>query len=766
MSTTAESHQCPFTACISPLDCTLAVHVSYPRIILHALEPRNPAFMSTLHAHTSNALTFPVTRLPGIGSVRAHALREIGVATVNDLLQFIPRRYLDRSTMLRICDLRVPPMAARSTTMSASQSRQEVTIIGTIGRIARVPGRTRRTVVTISDGTGTLDCVWFGAADWIERVFSAGDQVAVSGAVKRFRAIQMTHPEIESLGESEEDLVHMGRVIPIYSQPGELSSCGLHSRGMRRLIRKTLDYVAGRIIDPVPVDILSRQALLPLTETFRQAHFPDSFAHAAEARRRLVFDEFFGLELAVVRRKFLRARESSGIEFPQVGERFTQLLNRLPFELTNGQKQVLREIRRDMRSSAPMSRLLQGDVGSGKTLVALFCAVMAADNGYQTAIMAPTEVLAEQHALTVGRLLFEVGIDCVLITGSISLAQRRRATAEIAAGQVPVVIGTHALLSGDLEFHKLGLVIVDEQHRFGVLQRNILRSKGNHGTVPDLLVMTATPIPRSLAQTLYGDLDVSVLSEKPPGRQPIITIRCPVRKPERAWRAVREAIERGEQAYVVFPLIDQSEKMDLKAVTEGYEELRNGPLKGCRMGLLHGRMSPGERDRTMGEFTAGQLDLLASTTVIEVGVDVPNATTMVIEGAERFGLAQLHQLRGRIGRGAKPSACYLVPGAPLTEDAKQRMDAITKSNDGFYLAEVDLEIRGPGEFFGTRQSGMPEFRLAHVVKDALILAQARDEACMVLEHDVDLQAPEHIALQALAKPHEQALAEAEKRSIA
>jgi ATP-dependent DNA helicase RecG len=699
-------------------------------------------------------LEMPVSRLPGVGPARTHGLEESGIRTLGDLLRYIPRRYLDRSAMPPIRELR------RS---APDEEKRELTIIGRISNLATIPRGRRRTNMTIEDGSGKLECVWFGRQDWLERVYNTGEEVAVSGELGWFRSTpQMTHPDIERVDDDEE-LLHMGRVVPIYPQTGALVEARLNARGMRRLVRRVLDHL-GTLTDHLPDESRQRCDLLTLEDAFRAAHFPADIETAEQARRRLVFDEFLGLELALMGRVAQRVSAEGGISCPEVGPTFERLLKRLPFDLTGGQKQVLREIRRDMKRPVAMSRLLQGDVGSGKTLVALFAAVMASDNGYQVAIMAPTEVLAEQHAITMGRLLFEVGVDSVLITGSTPAAQRKRALDEVASGQVPVLIGTHSLLSDDARFHKLGLVVVDEQHRFGVLQREALRRKAQ--PVPDLLVMTATPIPRSLAQTLYGDLDVSVLAEKPPGRIPIVTRGVTQKRAETAWKSVREAVARGEQAYVVFPLIDKSEAVDVRAATEGFEELRTGPLAECRVAMLHGRMSATERDQTMQSFKSGGVDVLVCTTVIEVGVDVPNATIMVIEGAERFGLAQLHQLRGRIGRGTRPSTCFLMATGDLTPEAKKRLRAAVDIDDGFRLAEVDLEIRGPGEFFGTRQSGLPEFSLGHIVRDADILHTARDEAQLLIDTDPTLGLPEHVGLKALAAPFSAVLNSEDESTVA
>jgi ATP-dependent DNA helicase RecG len=690
-------------------------------------------------------LNLLVARLPRIGTIRSGILAEEGVRSVGDLLRRVPRRYIDRSS--------IPPINRLRAT------DDEITIIGRVIGVRTFPGKRKRTTVTISDSTGRMECVWFGDAGWIHRVFAPGDVIAVSGKLKRFRGWQMTHPDFELVGDTADDLTHMGRIIAVYPQTTALTESGLHSRGMRSLIRRTLEWLGDGIRDPLPRHILESQGFPPMHDALLQVHFPEDFQQAARARRRLVFEEFLGLELALAQRKHALAAQQTGIEFPEVGDTFTRILDRLPFELTNSQKTVLREIRRDMRSGRSMSRLLQGDVGSGKTLVAVLCAVMAADNGHQTAIMAPTEVLAEQHALIIGRMLFEVGSDCVLITGSTPAAQRRRALTEVATGQVPVVIGTHALLGQDVEFHDLGLVVVDEQHRFGVLQREALRGKSER--TPDLLVMTATPIPRSLAQTLYGDLDVSYMTEKPAGRVPIRTIALRMDDEEQGWAAVREAVQRGERAYIVFPLVEESGGIDLRAATTGFEHLRTGPLFECRLALLHGRMNTSERDQVMQAFKAGRSNVLVTTTVIEVGVDVPEATVMVIQGAERFGLSQLHQLRGRIGRSDQPSTCYLVPGSgELTEEAERRIAAMVESDDGFRLAEVDLEIRGPGEFFGTKQSGLPEFRLANVVKDADVLSAARDEAFAIVEYDPELSQTDHRPLRRLAEPFRKALEDA------
>lgn len=696
--------------------------------------------------------------------MRGKALREAGILTVGDLLLNVPRRYLDRSMMPRIRDL------TRSAPQVRDGSTGEVTLVGTVETLRTVPGRTHRSALRLSDGTGRITCVWFGKSDWLAHAFAPGDTVAVSGKPSWFRGLQMSHPDIELVGDAGDDLVHMGRIVPVYGQSNALRAAGLTTKRLRRIVKSVIGRLIGRLPDPLPAGIRERCGLPALAEALAQAHFPTSLVEAHRARERLVFDEFLGIELALARRK-RRWATDAGIAFPEVGATFERLLERLPFRLTEGQKGVLREIRRDMRRPRPMSRLLQGDVGSGKTLVAVFAAVMAADNGYQTAIMAPTEVLAEQHALTLGRLLSAVDVACVLITGSTPAAQRTRRINGVARGEVPVVIGTHALLSDDVVFHRLGLVIVDEQHRFGVVQREALRRKGTsldgRPALPDLLVMTATPIPRSLAQTLFGDLDVSLLQEKPAGRGPIRTIRCHANQPEPAWAALRAALERGEQGCVVFPQIDESEQAGAKAVTTGFEDLKQGPLRGFRIALMHGRMPAAERDSVMRAFEAGRVDVLVSTTVIEVGVDVPNATVMVIEGAERFGLAQLHQLRGRIGRGTRPSQCFLVPGTDsLTPEAERRLAAVTGSDDGFFLAEEDLVIRGPGEFFGTRQSGLPEFRLAHIARDSETLSLARKEAFALVDEDPGLDRPDHRALARLVEPFERAFAAIEDRAVA
>jgi ATP-dependent DNA helicase RecG len=679
----------------------------------------------------------PLRQLRGLGPRRTAELEKIGVRTVADLLYYLPRRYLDRTTIVQCRDLR---------------EGLEATVVGKIVSSRLVPaGRRPRFELVLADGTGFLKCVFFNRVNLWPKIFSKGENVAFHGKVSFFDGFSMVHPDFDKLGEEgEARFLHTGTIIPLYRSSEALGKAGLDSRGFRRILRVAVDDFAPKLTDPLPTGLQARYHLMELPEAIAHVHFPESEEALKRGRERLKFDEFFFLELYLAFRKAAQESEEKGIEFSAVGERTWQLVENLPFKLTEAQRRVLREIRADMRSPRPMHRLLQGDVGSGKTVVALITMLMAIENGYQAALMAPTEILAEQHFLTSRKFLEDLGVNVVLLVGGQKKSEREAILTEIAEGRANVVIGTHALIQGGVEFHKLGLVVIDEQHRFGVMQRAALREKGWR---PDVLVMTATPIPRTLSMTLYGDLEVSVIDELPAGRQPITTVWRPGARRKQIYEFVRNEVKNGAQAYVVFPLVEETEKSDLAAATESYQRLRETVFLGIPIALLHGRMKSVEKEAVMSAFKAGEAQILVATTVIEVGVDVPNATIMVIEHAERFGLTQLHQLRGRVGRGNKKSYCILIAdpaqgesGDDLSADTLKRLETMVKTGDGFRIAEVDLELRGPGEFFGTRQHGLPELKIADIVQDSKMLFAARDEAFALARQDPRLEKPEHGAI--------------------
>lgn len=679
---------------------------------------------------TIPSLNIPVAEVRGVGQKRSALLRSAGIETVSDLLLRIPRRHIDRRTMAPAADL---------------PAGTETTVVGTVVSAGVVPGKRPRFIVTLHDGSGRVDCVWFGGVKFLHRAFQKGDVVAVGGKVERFGGRpQMVHPEFEILAsEEDEDRLHTGRVIPLYPTTAEMKEGGLDSRGLRRAVRAALDAFLGEVTDPLPERVRTQAGLMPLPDALKQAHFPETLADAERARERLAFDELLLMQVVLARARQRRATEP-GIAFSGSEALTGPLLASLPYALTRAQQRAFSEIVADMRRSHPMNRLLQGDVGSGKTVVALLAALVAVADGYQAAIMAPTEILAEQHLSNLRALASALGTPVRLLVGRMPAAERRRVSAEIASGEASIVVGTHALLSEDVRFRRLGLVVIDEQHRFGVFQRAGLRGKG---VTPDTLVMTATPIPRTLTLTLYGDLEVSVLDELPPGRTPVRTAwRTADRRPA-ILQFVRDEVGKGRQAYLVYPLVEASEKSDMKAATEAFEALRSGPLSGLRLALLHGQMKGAPKEAAMSAFQRGEVDALVSTTVIEVGVDVPNASVMVVEHAERFGLPQLHQLRGRVGRGAHASTCILIADptgdVPLSEEARARLEALVRTNDGFEVAEIDLRLRGPGDLFGARQSGLPDLRIAHPVRDARLLNEARQAASQLIGADPDLSAPEH-----------------------
>jgi ATP-dependent DNA helicase RecG len=544
-------------------------------------------------------------------------------------------------------------------------------------------------------------------------------------------------------------LLYFKRIVPIYSETE-----GLYQRTLRRLLKSIVDGYSDELTSPIPAEIVERQDLIDFSEAFKRVHFPPDGEsieklnlQRSDGHRRIIFDEFFFLELGLALKKRGVALET-GISFKTGGTLSQKLLNQLSFQLTRAQERALAEIVEDMEKSHPMNRLIQGDVGSGKTIVALLASLRAVEFGYQAAIMAPTEVLAEQHYLTIHRWVEPLGVGVALLTSNIKGSEREEIYDRIRRGEVQIVIGTHAVIQEQVEFYRLGLAIIDEQHKFGVVQRGLLKKKGGN---PDVLVMTATPIPRTLAMTIYGDLDISLIDEMPPGRMPVETRVFPESARNRVYRIVEEEVKKGRQVFIVYPLVEESEKLDLRDATQMAEHLQKDVFPGFRIGLLHGRMKSDEKEAIMGEFKERTIHILVATTVIEVGIDIPNASVMVVEHAERFGLSQLHQLRGRIGRGQYPSKCILLAQYRSSEEAKIRLRAMEQTNDGFKIAEQDLELRGPGEFFGIRQSGLPDFRVAHLIRDTPILIEARREAFRLVQGDPDLEKPSHSALKDVLK---------------
>ncbi len=663
----------------------------------------------------------PVQFVKGVGERRARALAKVGIRTVWDMLYYFPRRHLDRSNVTKIRDAAV---------------ETDVTVVGRVQSCGIERGRRQRFVLYLFDGTGFLTCVWFSRVSLWPKIFRQGDTVAFSGKIGEYRGTrQMVHPDFDRLGdEGEAGFLNTGIIIPLYPSGEALGSVGLDSRGFRRIIRRVLDDYGDRIPETLPASVIRRRRLVSHRQALRDIHFPPDWRRLRRAETRLKFEELFYMELVLAQRKRALQIQQKGIGFSAVGQRTRKLIEKLPFELTEAQKAVLRQIREDMKKSAPMNRLLQGDVGSGKTVVAMITMLMAVENGYQAALMAPTEILAEQHYLTLHHQLEELGVAVRLLVGGQNARHRREILRAVGEGEADIIIGTHALIQEPVDFSRLGLVVIDEQHRFGVMQRAALMEKGLN---PDVLVMTATPIPRSLSMTLYGDLDISIIDELPAGRKPVKTVWRYEDKRREIYEYVRLRVEAGEQAYIVFPLVEESEKMDLNAAVESYKKLVSGPFSGLKVGLLHGRMPSDEKEAVMADFKAGRLQVLVSTTVIEVGVDVPNASFMVIENAERFGLTQLHQLRGRVGRGHKQSYCILIASRNLTPEARRRLDTMARTTDGFKIAEEDLRLRGPGEFFGTRQHGLPGLRIADIVADAELLAAAREEAFHLSESDLN-----------------------------
>jgi ATP-dependent DNA helicase RecG len=709
----------------------------------------------------------PVQYLKGIGPRKGEALQAYGIKTVHDLLLHIPRRYLDRTTTLPIGSLR-GRLTGSASAVDGLVSEQ-VTVVGTVRSFRLMGmGKKARFVLILADDTGSVQCVWFGGAHFWKTMFRVGETLAVSGEPGQYgQIVQFVHPEFDRIvaaeteGEESDgprwaELLHTGGMVPLYPSGRDLERIGLDSGGFRRVIASALQQAADLMQEMLPSSIIAARSLIREPDALRTVHFPQDKESLAAALYRLKYQELFLFQIMLALKRRHRKNAGNGIAFATSAPLARQLVDALPFALTGAQKRVLREILGDMENPKPMNRLLQGDVGSGKTIVALIAMLVAVHNGYQATLMAPTELLAEQHFGTLTRLLNGLPVNVRLLTGAQRSKTRRDVLEDLRSGGAQIVVGTHALFESDVAFSRLGLVVIDEQHRFGVRQRASLREKG---VTPDVLVMTATPIPRTLSLTLFGDLDVSVIDELPRDRRPIRTVVKGEGEMKSITAFVRDEIKAGRQAYFVYPLIEESEKLDLKDATAHLAHLRETWFPGVRVELVHGRIPREERDALMRRFRDGDIDILVATTVIEVGIDVPNATVMVIENAERFGLAQLHQLRGRVGRGAEQSTCILVTKdwkakaaartSSSSDDAardRARLATMAETGDGFRIAEVDLRLRGPGDFFGTRQSGVPAFRVADLVTDTQILQSARDDAFALVDRDATLSESDHLPL--------------------
>jgi ATP-dependent DNA helicase RecG len=677
-----------------------------------------------------NPLHTPVTYLKGVGPGRASLLgRELGIETYQDLLYLFPNRYIDKTRFYKIRDLQ--------------RNSAEVQLVGKITHLKTVEQkRGKRLVASFVDETGEMELVWFRSHQWFRDRLQLNVPYVIFGRVNWFNGrFSMPHPEITPV----EAFRQQRRIAmqPVYPSTEKLSQQGVTNRVVSQWMQHLLSELGEGIPETLP-DGLRRELQLPVKkEALLQAHFPDSADQLARAQFRLKFEELFYIQLALLTKKMQRKSRIKGLPFEKVGEAFTGFYrHHLPFELTQAQKRVLKEIRADLGSYAQMNRLLQGDVGSGKTIVAVMAILLAIDNGYQACLIAPTEILAQQHYQSVRELLEPMGLEVALLTGSVKARQRAPVYEKLRSGELPVLVGTHAVLEDKVRFANLGLAIIDEQHRFGVAQRARMWKKNQ--TPPHVLVMTATPIPRTLAMSLYGDLDVSVIDELPPGRKPVRTLHRTDADRLRVFGFLREQIALGRQVYVVYPLIQESEALDYKDLMDGYESItREFPSPGYQVSIVHGQMKPGAKEFEMQRFVQGKTQIMVATTVIEVGVNVPNATVMVIESAERFGLSQLHQLRGRVGRGADQSYCILMSGKKLSGDAQARLQTMVDTNDGFEIAEADLRLRGPGDLMGTQQSGLLSLKIADVVKDQDILRSARFYAQQLLRKDPGLELAEH-----------------------
>ena len=683
---------------------------------------------------SGNLLQTPIEYLKGVGPQRGELLRkELGIHRYEDLLNFYPNRYIDRTRYYQINELNNNPA--------------EVQIIGKVVHLKTVEfGKGKKRMVGVfTDNTGQMELNWFQGHKWIRDSLKLNTPYVIFGKVTNFNGqYSMAHPEMELYQEHQQSL--RSSMQPVYPSTETLTNRGISNRVINKMMQQVFLETQGLFLETLPQNLLEELKMIPKSAALFNIHFPKSPELLAKAQFRLKFEELFFIQLQLITKNLVRKHKIKGHPFTVVGEHFNNFYkNHLPFELTNAQKKVLKEIRNDMGTNAQMNRLLQGDVGSGKTIVALMAMLIALDNGFQSCLMAPTEILATQHFNGLSELAKDLNINIKLLTGSTKTAERKIIHEELENGSLHIIIGTHALLENKVQFHNLGLAIIDEQHRFGVEQRSKLWQKNE--IPPHILVMTATPIPRTLAMSLYGDLDISVIDELPPGRKPIQTVHRYDSNRLKVWKFIKDEIAKGRQIYIVYPLIQESESMDYKDLMDGYESIsRDFPLPHYSISMVHGKMKPADKDAEMKRFAEGKTNIMIATTVIEVGVNVPNASVMIIESAERFGLSQLHQLRGRVGRGAEQSYCILMTSFKLSNDSKIRLETMCKTNDGFEIAEVDLKLRGPGDIMGKQQSGVLNLQIADLVKDKEILLLARHEAMKLLKKDPSMSLPEHQTL--------------------
>ena len=672
-----------------------------------------------------NILDTPIEYLKGVGPVRANVLKkELGIYIFNDLLNYFPFRYVDKSKFYKVNEIK--------TDGAYVQLRGKIFDLKVSG-----PPRAQRASAYLEDSTGRIELVWFRGVKWIIDTINADEEYVIFGKPNYFNnKYNIPHPELEVFTEQKDDLGE--KLQPFYNSTEKLKSKGLNSRGIGKIMRTLILSAKDALFESLSGEIISQLKLISRRDAFLNIHFPKNAHLLGRAQSRLKFEEFFFIQLNLLKLKLIRIEKISGFKFPVVGSYFNEFYHKhLPFELTGAQKKVIKEIRIDAGSGRQMNRLLQGDVGSGKTLVALMVMLIAIDNGFQAALMAPTEILAQQHLKSISKMLSRLNINVRLLTGSTKVAERKEISNQLLEGTINILIGTHALIEDKVKFKNLGLVIIDEQHRFGVAQRAKLWKKNI--TPPHMLVMTATPIPRTLAMTFYGDLDLSIIDELPPGRKPVKTLHQYDSARLKLFGFLKKQIHAGRQVYIVYPLINESEKLDLKDLMDGYNSInRDFPLPEYAISIVHGQMNSKDKDYEMHRFVKGETQIMVATTVIEVGVDIPNASVMVIENAERFGLSQLHQLRGRVGRGADQSFCILMTKDKLSNEAKQRISTMVRTTDGFEIAEADLKLRGPGDMYGTQQSGILDLKIADIVKDEKILRYARNVAADILEEDPHL----------------------------